>query len=376
MSDWIDRTDALLELMPEAPATFGLDTEFMRISTFFPRLALIQVVFGERIALIDPVAKAIELDALGEVLADPARLVVMHSASEDVEALATRFPRGVGQLFDTQIAAAFAGLGAGSGYQKLVREILGVDLPKAETRSDWLRRPLSPQQIEYAAHDVIYLPALHAALAARVAERGYTAWLVEDCARLIERARRRDADPEPQTALRGAADWQLPRQAMLRRVLRWREATARRTDTPRPWILDDSTALDLSSRPPKSDADLAERTKGLRGLRSALRAELAELLARPIDDDELNARADSARAVAAREARARGAARRRGCAREGARSAGWPARRAPPYRIAARHASLAVGARRLAARCAARRADAAPAVKSASSDTSAGGAAR
>jgi ribonuclease D len=115
LSDWIDRTDALLELVPHAPAAFGLDTEFMRISTFFPKLALIQVVLGERIALIDPVAKSIALDALGGVLADPARLVVMHSAGEDLEALATRFPRGVGQLFDTQIAAAFAGLGAGLG---------------------------------------------------------------------------------------------------------------------------------------------------------------------------------------------------------------------------------------------------------------------
>ena len=287
MSDWIDRTDALLELVPHAPATFGLDTEFMRISTFFPKLALIQVVFGERIALIDPAAKAIDLDALGAVIADPARLLVMHSASEDLEALATRFPHGVGQLFDTQIAAAFAGLGAGAGYQKLVREILGIDLPKAETRSDWLRRPLSPQQIEYAAHDVIHLPALHAALTERVAERGYTAWLAEDCARMIERARRRESDPEPQTALRGAADWPLPRQALLKRVLRWRDASARRTDTPRPWILDDASALDLSSRPPKTDVELAERTKGLRGLRSALRAELFEVLQRPLDDEDL-----------------------------------------------------------------------------------------
>jgi ribonuclease D len=287
LSDWIDRTDALLELMTEAPATAGLDTEFMRINTFFPKLALIQVVFGERIALIDPVANAMDLDALGTVLGDPERLIIMHSASEDLEALATRFPRGVGQLFDTQIAAAFAGLGAGSGYQKLVREMLGIDLPKAETRSDWLRRPLSPQQIEYAAHDVIHLPALHAALHARVAERGYTAWLGEDCRRMIERARRREADPEPQTALRGAADWPLPRQALLRRVLRWRDAAARRTDTPRPWILDDAAALDLSLRPPKSASELAERTKGLRGLRSALRAELAEVVQRPVEDDEL-----------------------------------------------------------------------------------------
>ncbi|HSS06897.1 MAG TPA: HRDC domain-containing protein [Rhodanobacteraceae bacterium] len=286
MADWIDRTEPLLELLPHAPATFGLDTEFMRISTFYPRLALIQVVLGERIALIDPAAE-IELDALGAVLAEPGRIVVMHSASEDLEALATRFPRGIAQLFDTQIAAAFAGLGAGLGYQKLVREMLGVELPKAETRSDWLRRPLTPQQLEYAAHDVEHLPALHSALADRVAQRGYSAWFAEDCARMIERARQREPDPEPQIALRGAADWKQERQAMLRRVLRWRDATARRTDTPRPWILDDAAALDLSYRAPTDANELAGRTKGVRGLRTALRAELFALLQRPLEDDEL-----------------------------------------------------------------------------------------
>jgi len=287
LADWIDRTEPLVELMSHAPETLGLDTEFMRISTFFPKLALIQLVFDERIALIDPIAD-IGLDTLGSALADPARVVVMHSASEDIEALATRFPRGMAQLFDTQIAASFAGLGAGLGYQKLVREMLGVELPKAETRSDWLRRPLSPQQLEYAAHDVVHLPTLHARLAGRVAQRGYAAWLAEDCARMLERARQREPDTEPQTALRGAADWPPPRQALLRRVLRWRDATARRTDTPRPWILDDAAALDLSARPPRDPGELAIRTKGLRGLRSGLRAELFELLQRPLVDDELS----------------------------------------------------------------------------------------
>jgi ribonuclease D len=285
LADWIERTLPLQELMPHAPATFGLDTEFMRISTFYPRLALIQLAFGERIALLDPLGD-VALEALGDALADPARVVVMHSASEDLEALATRFPRGVAQLFDTQIAAAFAGLGAGLGYQKVVSQLLGVDLPKAETRSDWTRRPLSPQQIEYAEHDVVHLPALHVALTGRVAQRGYTDWLAEDCARLVERARTREPDPEPQTALRGAADWSIERQALLRRVLRWRDATARRTDTPRPWILDDATALDLSYRPPTDTNDLSGRTKALRGLRSPLRAELLDVLRRPLEDDE------------------------------------------------------------------------------------------
>lgn len=286
MTDWIDRTETLLELASHAPATFGIDTEFMRVNTFFPRLALIQLAFGQRVALIDPLA-SIQLDALGAVLADPARTVVMHSASEDLEALATRFPNTIAGLFDTQIAAAFAGLGAGLGYQKLVREILAVELPKAETRSDWLRRPLTQQQIEYAAHDVIHLPALQAALAERVAARGYTAWLAEDCARLLDRARQREPDAQPQTGLRGAADWPTERQALLRRVLLWRDATARRTDTPKPWILDDAAALDLSAHPPREATELAERTKGLRGLRSGPRAELAELLRRPLAEDEL-----------------------------------------------------------------------------------------
>lgn len=285
MSEWIDRAEPLLALLSHTPAAFGIDTEFMRVSTFFPKLALIQLAFGDRVALVDPTA-AVALDALGDMLADPAHTAIMHSASEDLEALATRFPRGIARLFDTQIAAAFAGLGAGLGYQKLVREMLGIDLPKAETRSDWLRRPLFDAQLEYAAHDVVHLPTLHAALSERVAMRGYAAWLDEDLRRLTERARRREIDPQPQTALRGAADWPAERQALLRRLLLWREATARRTDTPRPWVLDDATVLDLASHPPQDGAELAERTKGLRGLRGPLRSELAELVRRPLSADE------------------------------------------------------------------------------------------
>lgn len=286
MADWIDRTDALLEILADVPPVLGVDTEFMRISTFFPRLALVQAIVGEKIALIDPIA-AVDLAALGDALADPARTSVMHSASEDLDALSTRLPKGVARLFDTQIAAAFAGLGAGLGYQKLVRELTGVELPKAETRSDWTRRPLTPQQLEYAAHDVVHLPALYAELSERVARRGYAAWLEEDCRRLAERARLHEADPEPQTSLRGAAEWPRERQARLRRVLLWRDAAARRTNTPKPWILDDAAALDLSARPPSDSGELAERTRGTRGLRGPLRAELLDKLTAPLEESDL-----------------------------------------------------------------------------------------
>jgi ribonuclease D len=285
LADWIERSADLQSLLQDAPSTLGLDTEFMRTDTFLPRLALVQIQSGERIALIDPTA-AVDPAPLAQVLGDPTRVIVMHSAGEDLEALAT-WSCTIARLFDTQIAASFAGLGAGLGYQKLVREITGVELPKAETRSDWLRRPLSPQQLEYAAQDVAHLPALHAELTTRLEQRGYTAWFEEECARLLERARNREPDAEPQMALRGAADWPIATQALLRRVLRWRDATARTIDRPRSWLLDDAHALDLSLRPPSDASQLAERTRGLRALRSEQRIALLDVLQAPLTEADL-----------------------------------------------------------------------------------------
>ena len=284
MTDWIEHNDALQALLHDAPATIGLDTEFMRTDTFLPRLALVQIEIAGRIALIDPTAD-IDPTPFAAVLADPARVCVMHSASEDLEAFAT-WSCTIANLFDTQIGASFAGLGAGLGYQKLVLELTGIDVPKGETRSDWLRRPLSPQQLDYAAQDVAHLPTLHADLTERLAQRGYTAWFEEDCTRLLEKARRREPDTEPQIGLRGAADWPLERQALLRRVLRWRDATARAINRPRPWLLDDAHALDLSARPAKTADELAERTRGQRALRSAQRIDLLDVLNTPLASDE------------------------------------------------------------------------------------------
>ncbi|MEO5559272.1 MAG: ribonuclease D [Dokdonella sp.] len=285
MADWIERSDALLSLLESTPTAIGLDTEFMRTDTFLPRLALVQIEIDGRIALIDPTAD-IDPTPLAAVLADPERVCVMHSASEDLEAFAT-WSCSIAQLFDTQIAASFAGLGAGLGYQKLVRELVGIEVPKAETRSDWLRRPLSAEQLEYAAQDVVHLPILHAELSTRVETRGYGAWLIEDCASMLDRARKREPDSEPQIALRGAAEWPRERQALLRRVLRWRDATARTVNRPRSWLLDDAHALDLCARPPQGADELTERSKGQRALRGPQRAELLGVLNAPLTADEL-----------------------------------------------------------------------------------------
>jgi len=289
MHTWIDSSAALAEWLDAHNAdasALTLDTEFMRTNTFMARLALVQVCAAGEIALIDVVALP-RPAALIARLSDPRGPCIMHSASEDLEAMLPMLPAGPAQLFDTQIAAAMAGLGFGLSYQKLVAQLLGVELAKAETRSDWLQRPLSPSQLEYAALDVAWLPQLHAQLAQKLDELGRSGWLREDCRAQVERICHAQPDRQPQRGFRGAADWPLERQAMLRRLLIWRDSSARLLDKPRPWLLDDAHALGLAARPPSASEDLFERTRGLRALRSPQRQELLTLLQAPLTPDDL-----------------------------------------------------------------------------------------
>lgn len=287
MHSWIDTPIALenwIDAQP-MPQLIGLDTEFMRTNTFTPRLALVQICVDGHIALLDSPRLGAH-DALAVRLQDARSPCVMHSASEDLEALASILPHGPARLFDTQIAAAMAGLGFGLSYQKLVALVAGVEVPKAETRSDWLLRPLSAAQLEYAVQDVVWLPQLHDQLTQKLDSLGRVEWLAEDCRALMERANTQP-DPEPQRAMRGAADWPIERQALLRRLLRWRDARARTLDKPKPWILDDAHALQLASQPPRDASELFERTKGLRALRGPQRQELLELLLAPLAAEDL-----------------------------------------------------------------------------------------
>ncbi len=274
-AQWIERS---------GERAIGLDTEFMRRDTFHPKLALIQIAADGECALIDPLA----IDAASGMrrLAQN-RPWVMHSASEDMETLSPLLEGISLQLFDTQIAAAMCGLGFGLSYRNLVSTLLGVEIPKDETRSDWLRRPLSAAQIEYAEQDIAHLHELHALLEAKLAQRGRLAWHAEDCARLALRLRRAEPDPQPQRAFRNAATWPRDRQALLRRILCWRERAARALDRPRPWLLDDAGASSLAASPPASTHELFERTRGLRALRGPQRAELFELLRAPVSDAEI-----------------------------------------------------------------------------------------
>jgi len=195
--------------------------------------------------------------ALVPLLTDPSVLKVMHSASEDVVALKRACGVGPTPLFDTQIAAGIAGVGAGMGYQRIVQDLLGVALAKGEQRSDWLRRPLSPAQLEYAADDVVYLDALYTALAEKLDALGRRAWADEDSARMAQGVDE-NGDRWPHLALRTAQFLDIEGQRRLLRLLRWRDAYAKSSDRPRSWILDNELATTLARTPP-IDRDALKR---------------------------------------------------------------------------------------------------------------------
>ena len=301
MSQWIDTPDALRARLAAPPASIGLDTEFIRERTYWPQLALVQVALGDAsdptasgdVLLVDPLVPGMA-DALVPLLTDPGVLKLMHSPSEDLVA----FQHACGvlpvSLFDTQAAAALCGTGGGLGYQKLVQEVTGVVLEKGETRSDWMRRPLSASQLDYAADDVRHLHAIHHVLQAKLDILGRGGWLAEDIARQLANAANEDGDRWPHLAMRSSQFLDAPAQRRLLRLLRWREGQARRSDRPRSWILDNELAAALARSNPASpdalQAQLDATPKSPRSLRDALWQALTTPLAD--EDDAPLARGD------------------------------------------------------------------------------------
>lgn len=247
-SRWIDRPEDLAAAVERWRASdeVCLDTEFVFERTYRPRLGLVQVASDDEIALVDPLAAG-DLEALAPLLAAGSTRKVLHAGAGDVAILrrATRVPPR--PLLDTQIAAAYAGLGTNLAYAALVRELAGVELPKHETRTDWLRRPLSPEQLRYAAEDVVHLPGVARELERRLVELGRLAWALEDSAVLAEE----DFETDPAEAWRRVKGLErlppFPRR-VARELAAWREREAERRDLARPFLLRDETLLALAQK--------------------------------------------------------------------------------------------------------------------------------
>lgn len=244
---------ALASRLAAAP-WIALDTEFMRERTYRAQLCLLQIALPGEAVCVDPLA-GIDLAPLREALAGTAPKI-MHAARQDLEVLWPQFGP-VAPVFDTQIAAALAGFPAQIGYSELARQLLGVQVEKGQTRTDWSKRPLSQAQLHYAIEDVIHLHRLREVLTARLGELGRLDWLEEEQQDL---AREDRLFVDPQTAherLRFGGDFDPHRKALLKSLATWREQRASDKDRPRSWILDDAAIKALVLDPPRDAAALA-----------------------------------------------------------------------------------------------------------------------
>lgn len=245
----------LLEQLAGAPQV-SLDTEFTRVRTYYAHLALVQLRAGDHIACIDPLA--VDIDPLLEFLYRPDVLKIVHAGRQDLEVfydLRGDVPRPV---FDTQIAAAFAGFNDQIGYGALVEALADVKLAKLHTRTDWEARPLTEEQLRYAEDDVRYLPRLHEALFARLAAAGRMAWVEEEFAALTDVRLYANAPNEAYRRIKQGSALPAAAQPVLQRLAEWRERTAQKQNLPRAWVMPDATLLELARIQPQTRAALEQ----------------------------------------------------------------------------------------------------------------------
>ena len=237
----------------------ALDTEFVRETTYFPRLCLVQASDGTDNFCIDAIAlDADSLRPMFDAFAGSAATKVFHSASQDLEIFVQHTGACPRPLFDTQLAAALLGDGDQLGYAALVEKRLGVQLDKSLTRTDWARRPLTAAELAYAADDVRWLAELYPRLRDELATRGRLAWLEEDCARLADADRYSTRPEDAWRRLKGLARLPAPAQCAAVALAAWRERVAQTRDRPRKWILDDNALYRIAERIPQTEAQLAE----------------------------------------------------------------------------------------------------------------------
>jgi ribonuclease D len=238
-----------------------LDTEFIREKTYRPRLCLIQVANPDVVACIDPLAIT-DLTPLLEVLYTPHITKVLHAARQDLEIFFEMRGTLPQSLFDTQIAATLLGQGDQVGYAALVQDELGITLDKGHARTDWCQRPLSAEQLDYAADDVRHLRSLYLKQLSRLEALGRLAWLEEDFNALADPALYSNPPQLAWQRIKGANRLKGVQVAVLQQLAAWREERAQQLDKPRRWIVGDDQLLDLARLMPVDRGQL-DRLRGI-----------------------------------------------------------------------------------------------------------------
>ncbi|RXD06875.1 ribonuclease D [Sphingomonas sp. UV9] len=239
-----------------------VDTEFMRESTYYPELCLIQIADDKEAAAIDPMAPGIDLKPLLDLLVENHDVLkVVHAGGQDIEIVYNLTGKTPFPLFDTQVAAMALGQGEQIGYSNLVDSWLGIAVDKGARFTDWARRPLDERQIEYAIGDVTHLSKIFPKMLERLRKTGRGVWLDQEMERLGDIANYAN-DPDlawKRVRISGRKPEVLGR---LKALARWRELEAQAKDLPRGRIVKDETLGDMAGHPPRKQADLA-RVRGL-----------------------------------------------------------------------------------------------------------------
>lgn len=269
-----------------------VDTEFMRESTYYPDLCLVQVASPEEAAAIDPKAPGIDLAPLLKLLVEDEVLKVFHAGGQDLEIIYNLTGKTPSPLFDTQVAAMALGLGEQVGYTNLVAAYSGVQIDKGARFTDWARRPLNDRQLDYAIGDVTHLAALFPKMVDKLRRTGRGGWLDDEMARCCDPATYAN-DPDKAWQRLRLPSRKAEVLGRLKALARWRELEAQDKDVPRGRIVKDETLGDLAGSPPRSQADLAK----VRGLSAAWASNaIGERLMRaletaePLSPDEMPAR--------------------------------------------------------------------------------------
>jgi len=258
--DTLERLEQICDMLAES-TWLVIDTEFLRESTYFPQFCLLQIAGEKALACIDPL-KIEYLDPLWQLLYQPQITKVFHAGRQDLEIfyhLHGRLPKPV---FDTQLAAPLLGYPEQIGYANLVAEVLGVHLEKGHSRTDWRKRPLSSQQIKYAADDVRYLAPLYLKIYGQLEEKGRLDWLEKDFNTLIDPITYANPPEEAWRRIKGARRLKGRQLAIVKRLAAWREEVARQENRPRGWVIKDDLLCHIARLRPPAPKVLAQ----LRGL--------------------------------------------------------------------------------------------------------------
>lgn len=253
------RDDAALRALVESMRgadVIAIDTEFMREKTYFARLCLIQIATDDIVAAIDPFAVK-DLTPLFELMRDGRTMKVFHAGSQDLEIFYRLMGDVPAPVFDTQVAATLAGLPTQVGYQQLIRSLVGVELDKAHTFTDWARRPLSADQVDYALDDVRYLTKAYRTLAETLGKGGRLGWLAEDFDHMADPATYEVVPEEQFLRVKRASALDRRSLAVLRELAAWREREAQERDLPRRWLMSDESLVEMARRAPADRAALS-----------------------------------------------------------------------------------------------------------------------